>query len=321
MTTFEGADRRGASGRWRAGMVAAVACAAAAAAGCGPMHGGSLGAVGFTSTYGYDIPYEHGTQRLLPADWRLDNFEIGRSGWQRKTSKRYVTNYHLEDDDDRDGRGGTIVDAFKYALRFEHRVHAGVIWLREIPIETKLRSKELRVLMQSYIDELSGGVYETVERGSTSPWEAKPQIVVEHRHAPVVLEDGPAVVAEQPAYTATIELADIDEVHVAPQTRTSRVQLVLMRAPHDETYEPGDINVPTRRYPVILLAGYSNMPQDFAKGLDDFHGLLRRMVIAGKTGLVLEPALAPPGLPPGAPATNADAPPLTAAPSAVPPAP
>ena len=251
------------------------------------MHGGSFNTLGFTSTYGYDIPYERGTQRLLPAEWRLDNFELGRAGLVPKRSQRYLTSYHLDEDDDRDGRSGTIVDALKYALRFEHSVHAGVIWLREIPIETKLRNQDLRVLMQSYIDELSGAVYETVPRDA-SPWSDKPQIVVEHRRAPVVLEEGPAVVAGQPAYTATIEIADVDEVHVAPQSRTSRAQLVLLRAPRDETYEPGDVNVPTRNYPVVLLAGYSNMPPDFARGLDDFHTVLRRIAIAGRTGLVLE---------------------------------
>jgi hypothetical protein len=287
-------------------LAAGVVCVAAAA--CGPVHGGAFNTMGFTSTYGYDIPYERGTQRLLSTEWRLDNFELGREGLVHKRSARYVTNYHLDEDDDRDGRSGnsgTIIDAFKYALRFEHSVHAGVIWLREIPIETKLRNKDLRVLMQSYIDELSGAVYQTVQQGDASPWSQKPQIVVEHRRAPVVLEEGRAVVAGQPAYTATIEIADIDEVHVAPQTRTSRVQLVLLRAPQDETYEPGNVNIPTRNYPVVLLAGYSNMPPDFAKGLDDFHGLLRRIAIAGRTGLVLESvpvrpveALPPPAGPP-----------------------
>src|SRR3954469_8804384 len=158
------------------GGLAAVVCVAAAAAACGPAHGGAFNTLGFTSTYGYDIPYEGGTQRLLPPQWRLDNFELGREGLVHKRSERYLTNYHLEDDDDRDGRSGTIIDAFKYALRFEHSVHAGVIWLREIPIETKLRNKDLRVLMQAYIDELSGAVYEPVRRDPPSPWDQRPQI-------------------------------------------------------------------------------------------------------------------------------------------------
>src|ERR1043166_2480289 len=108
MNTFEGAERGGAGRLWHLGLAAAVAFVAAAGAGCVPAHGGSFSAAGFTSTYGYDIPYERGTQRLLPADWTLDNFELGRSGWEHKRSERYVTNYHLDEDDGRDGRAGTI---------------------------------------------------------------------------------------------------------------------------------------------------------------------------------------------------------------------
>lgn len=283
-------------------LAAAVACTVVASAGCA-VHGGSFESTGFRSTYGYEIPYQHGTQSLLPVDWALVNFEHTASGgWTRKTSNRYVTKYELDDDDaGGDGRSASFVEWPTYAVRYEHRVHAGAIWLRDIPIEPRLRRKDLRVLMQAYIDEIAGATYETVQRGSTSRWtDSKPEIVVEHRHAAAVLEEGPAIVAGQPAYAATIEVANIDEVHVAPSARMSRVQLVLLRAPQDEIYEPGDSHGATRRYPVVLLAGYSNMPADFAKGLDDFHDLLQKLAIGGKTGLALELAPhAPPQAPPG----------------------
>lgn len=295
-------------------VAAAVASTVAAGAGCVSTHRGTFEAAGYISTYGYEIPYEHGAQRLLPVDWTLVNFDPTRDGgWVRKTSDRNVTKYKFDDDD---GRSAVTIEGFTYALRYEHRVHAGAIWLRDVPIETRLRSKDLRVLMQTYIDEIAGATYETVQSGSTSPWESKPQIVVEHRHAAEVLEEGPAVVAGQPAYAATIEVANIDAVHVAPRARTSRVQLVLLRAPEDELYEPVWSSDPTRRrLPVVLLAGYSNMPMDFAKGLEDFHGLLRRVAIAGKTGLALK-------LAPAAPAPRDGPPPAATAPAeAVPVAP
>lgn len=283
----------------------AVACGAASV-GCPAMHGGAFEATGFRSTYGYEIPYERGTQRLLPEDWTLVNFEqTSDGGWARKTSSRDVTTYELDDDG---GRAGSFAEWFTYAVRYEHRVHAGAIWLRDIPIQTKLRDKDLHVLMQTYIDEMAGATYETVQRGSTSAWAPKPQIVVEHRHAAAILEEGPAVVAGQPAYAATIDVANIDEVHVAPRARASRVQLVLLRAPQDEVYEPSRVGELTQHYPVILLAGYSNMPADFAKGLEGFHGLLRKLAIGGKTGLTLE-------LTPVAPATPGDTPPAVTAPA------
>jgi hypothetical protein len=269
------------------------------------MYRGRFEAAGYKSGYGYEIPYERGTQRLLPAEWMLDNFERAQDGgWAPKTSDRYVTTYKFHDDD----RSATTIEGPTYALRYEHRVHAGVIWLRDVPTETKLRSKDLHVLMQTYIDEIAGATYETVQQGSTSQWTLKPQIVVEHRHAVAVLEEGPAVVAGQPAYAATIEVANVDELHVALQARTSRVQLVLLRAPQDEVYEPTRSGTATHHYPVVLLAGYSNIPADFAKGLEDFHGLLRKMAIGGKTELALR-------LAPVAPAPRVGAAPAAPAPA------
>jgi hypothetical protein len=288
-------------------VVAVAAGVACAGAGCVSAARGTFEAAGYTSTYGYQIPYEPGTQRLLPVEWTLVNFDRTRDGgWDRKTSDRYLTHYEFDDDDGRPGT--TTFVGFTYAVRYEHRVHAGAIWLREIPIETRLRRKDLRVLMQTYIDEIAGATYETVQRGSSSAWDTKPQIVVEHRHAAEVLEEGPAVLAGQPAYAATIEVANIDEVHVAPRARTSRVQIVLLRVPGDEVYEPTTVHERTHRYPVVLLAAYSNMPPDFAKGLADFHGLLRRMAIAGKTGLALD-------LAPAAPAPRGGTPPAPTAPA------
>lgn len=301
MTILQRAGWGAGRGARRRLLVAAgvVACTAATGAGCLRAHRETFPAVGYTSQYGYEIPYERGAQPLLPIDWTLDNFEQTRDGgWERKTSDRYVTKYAFDDDD---GRSEASFEEPTYAVRYEHRVHAGVIWLRDIPIKRKLRSKDLHVLMQTYIDEIAGATYETVQRGSTSPWESKPQIVVEHRHAAEILEEGPAVVAGQPAYAATIEVANIDEVRVAPRARTLRVQLVLLRAPQDEIYEPTRGDGPKRDYPVVLLAGYSNMPVDFAKGLEDFHGLLRKLAIGGKTGLALQLAPAAPA-PAAAPA-------------------
>jgi hypothetical protein len=61
-------------------MVAAVACAVAAGAGCVPMQRDAFEPAGYTSTHGYEIQYEHGAQRLLPPEWTLDNFERTRGG-------------------------------------------------------------------------------------------------------------------------------------------------------------------------------------------------------------------------------------------------
>jgi hypothetical protein len=292
-------------------MAAAVVCGVAAGAGCVSMHGGAFEATGYRSTYGYELPYERGTQQLLPDDWTLVNYDrTSGGGWTRKNLSHDLTDYEFDEDDAR----SEVVQGFTYAVRYEHRVHAGVIWLRDIPLEAKLRSKDLRVLMQTYIDQFAGAIYEPLPRSTTMWQQQQPQIVVEHRRAAAVLEEGPAVVAGQPAYAATIEVANLDEVRVAPRARTSQIQLVLLRAPQDEVYDPGNVRDPPHRHPMLVLAAYSNMPVDFSKGLEDFHRLLRRIAIGGKTGLSLD-------LVPAAPAPAGGPPPPAAAPADLAPAP
>jgi hypothetical protein len=45
----------------------------------------------------------------------------------------------------------------------------------DVPIKPKLRNKGLRVSMETLLDEIAGATYETVQRGSASPWESKPR--------------------------------------------------------------------------------------------------------------------------------------------------
>lgn len=239
---------------------------------------------------------------MLPTAWVIDNYRRDRGELVAKDEDRYNTKYEFDDNEDGIVDHDHEIELPTYALRYEHKVHSGVIWLRNIPLAKKLRAKELRVLMQSYIDEISGTSYETIRL-------ADRRIVVE-RQAPtvaMVIEEGPAMVAGLPAYAATLEIAKVDEVKVAPAARTRRVQLVLMRAPKDEElkYRVNDIadKESTTSYPVVVLAGYSNMPADFPAGLEEFHDLLRRVSIAGKRGLTLEtaPTVQPPQASPGPP--------------------
>jgi hypothetical protein len=278
-------------------------------ASCSPIARGGFAAKGYTSGYGYDVAYRAGTQFLLPTPWNIDNYRLDTGKWVRKDVAPYVTKYTFDDDDD--GKIDKTLNTFTYALRYEHSVHSGVIWLRNLPTSGKLRSKDLRILMQGYINEITAATYETVRFAeSTMP------VVVEHRQAAVIVEEGPANVAGRPAYAATIDVADVDQIKLAPGARTRRVQLVLMRAPQDEKveYEVDDINDKIKKknneseppkkvinYPVIVLAGYSNMPMDFPAALSEFHDLLRRLTIDGRSGLTLNMVPADPPVAPSAP--------------------
>jgi hypothetical protein len=289
-------------------VVRAALCAALlGVTACAPTPHGSFTANNYTSDYGYDISYQQGTQHMLPPTWNIDNYRLDGARWVRKDQRNYVAEYEF--DDDGDGNTDHKFHTFTYDLRYVHRVHSGVIWLRNIPISGRLRSKDLHVLMQDYIDQMTPTTYEIVQLTSKT----SQIVVVEHRDAAVIVEQGPAIVAGQAAYAATIDVANVDQVKLSPGARLRRIQLVLMRAPKDERIEPDEKSAvvkPAVVYPVVILAGYSNMPMDFQVGLDDFHDFLRRLSIGGKSGLTLHTA---PSEPPAAPSPPPVAPqPITA---------
>jgi hypothetical protein len=130
--------------------------------------------------------------------------------------------------------------------------------------------------------------------------------VVEHRQAAVIVEQGPAIMAGRPAYAATLDVANVDQLKLDPGARTQRIQLVLMRAPNDEKIVRDEQDPrKTLTYPVVVLAGYSNMPADFQTGLNDFHEFLRRLTVGAKSGLALNMT---PSAPPAAPSALPAAP-------------
>ena len=280
-------------GRVRCAVVGALIGALLGASGCIPQSRGAFASGGYKSAYGYDVPYQNNSNRMLPDGWRLDNYHLERGEWVQKHQAPYVTTYGL--DSAGDGTTDYTFDRFTYALRYEHRVHAGVIWLRDIPISVTLRNKDLRVLMQDYIAAVAGATYETVRLGTNTLQ------ITERRQAPVVIEQGPVTVAGQPAYAATIDVANLDEVRVSPDARSRRVQLVLMHAPQDDYSDKASGKAFV--CPVIVLAGYSNLPADFQIGVGDFHDMLGRLTIAGASGLTFE--LAPERAPAPVPVASA----------------
>jgi hypothetical protein len=190
--------------------------------------------------------------------WSLDNYRRELGEWVPKASNEYISTFDF--DDNNDGRSDGTLSAFTYALRYEHRVHSGVIWLREVPISAKLRDKDLRILMQSYVDEITSSSYEVVRLDSTTA------AVLERRYAAAVIEQGPVTIAGRPGYFATVDVANLDQLRVSPDARARRVQLVIFRAPKDETLDADPRrrrNPQTGSFPVLIVAGYSNLPTDF----------------------------------------------------------
>jgi hypothetical protein len=123
--------------------------------GCSPQMTGSLTPNGFNhSTYAYDVESQPKTSTLLNSDWVLDSAYESRGDLRPKETSSYKTT--LSFDLNGDGVFEAKEGAFVYDLRYVHRVHSGVIWLRTVPVSMTLRDKELRVLMQDYVDGIAG---------------------------------------------------------------------------------------------------------------------------------------------------------------------
>jgi len=263
----------------------ALCVAALAAVACGPVTTSAFTPTSYHTDYGYDVAFQRGTKNVLPPVWRLDNFYWTRNGLDRKYDAPYVTTYKL---DNERGERSRPFQAYTYELRYEHTVSSAEIWLSSIPISSTLRHKDLRILMQAYITELTQPKYEVVQQATahTAP------VVVGRPLTATLLEQGAATIAGQPAYVATLDVTDAE--HPTPGVAGRRMRLVLLRAPGEDT---SSVHNTTQRYPVVVVAGYSNMPTDFDASAADFHDFLQRLTINGVAGVRIDPPSASPAGP------------------------
>lgn len=232
---------------------------------------GAVSAKGFSQTkFGYEVAAQK--DGIVGAEWQLDNFVYDQSELVPKKSDLYVTNYHLDLDGDGDGDADSHPRELLYDLRYTHRERSSVVWLRTFPISASLKTKALRVLLNDYVEEISGAGYEAVLLSRNH------LVVLEKRFAANVLEETPAQVAGREAYVATLEVANVDQLSLAPKSRTKKVRIALIRTPF--TYE----HLGTE-FPVLMLAGFASLPDDFAKDLPVYERFLGEIVVGGKRGV------------------------------------
>jgi hypothetical protein len=251
---------------------------------------------------------------LLGDDWELDNLYFEGPRLKHKMTPEFLTTYRF--DTDGDGAPDTDEKVFVYDLRFKHRARDALIFTRSLPIAGELRNKDLRVLAQRYFDAISGAGYEAVVLGGIDK-------VKEQRYAAEIVDKGPAQLAGREAYTMTFDVANVDQVKLTPNARHTRVQVAFVRAPFNYVTSSGAKEGSS--YPVLLVAAYANLPEDFVTDLPDFEKLLGRLQIDDRAGFERLPVEASKGAAvaagAAAPAAPASAEPASAAPTSVPPAP
>lgn len=298
--------------------VGALGAAALGMVACGPPATLAFDGYGYKhQAYGYRL-LNQSPDKLLSPEWELDNLYVTPTKkLEQKHSPDYVSTYSF--DMDGDGDEDREEEGFLYDLRFKHKQRDALIWLRTLPISTDLREKDLRVLVQRYIDEVSGAGFEAVQltRGSI--------VIREKRYAANVISRGSFTLAKQEAFESTFDVANVDEVQINPNARKTRVRIALIRTPFK--YPKHELD--KVEFPVLMLVGYANLPEDFAKDEPAFNSVLSRIQIGADVGVTpvqlepLAPAAAPPSpavatsMPVAAPPPAASAP-AAAAPSNAP---
>jgi hypothetical protein len=244
---------------------------------------GTFNAAGFTQTkYNYTVHAIKKDGSLLPDVWRLDNYhKKDRGGLVPKVGADYEAKCFV--DIDGDGKDEYVGKTFIYDLRFTHKKNDGVIWLRTVPMATDLKEKELRILALSYIDAIAATHYEVVQlRGRLYGTNS------EKAYATTIVEQTTGTVAKQQAYGVKFDVANVHQLQLSPESRVQRVLMIWIKTPfvmeklrYVSEYEEGQVEY---RLPVFMIAGYSNLVEDFDGSLGDFKEFISRISINGKLG-------------------------------------
>lgn len=257
-------------------MVVHLLCIPLLLSGCGPTLYAAFSDSGYKHTeYGYSVSALSKGPTFLPSYWQIDNFYYDR---RHDLVPKKGADYEVEVyvDWDKNGENDDIGEFYTYDLRFTHTRNAGVIWLRTIPISPSLRNKELRVMAQSYVESAAATYYEVVQLGGRLYYSSK-----EKTYATKIVGRATGTVAGQEAYSVTVDVADVQQLKLSPTSRKERVLLVLIRTPFEfkDRSATGNFAIP-----VLMIAGYSNLVEDFDEWLSDFQQFVSRIVMNGIRG-------------------------------------
>jgi hypothetical protein len=217
--------------------------------------------------YPYIIRYSSpATREFVSSEWRIDNYVLGDDG--RPKSAKNVAPYYGTQSVDLDGDGKPEKDdVYFFDLKLDDKKTSATIWVQTIPLGPNEAERDLRVLMDEYVEGVSGtGFY------AVGPiWPDDKREVRLKSYAAKVTESAPAKVSGLEAFQATIELANLDQMKLDPQSRSSIARVLLVRTGYMKAW---DMPSKVVKVHTCMRIGYEARPQDFQAGIPDFEKFL-----------------------------------------------
>lgn len=234
--------------------------------------------------YDYSVVAQGGTGELMSSDWRLDNYAPAAGGavglGEPKVTGPYVAEVGLDGDGDGEFEGRVTLPTFD--LLFKHRRDDGRIFLSTFPISQHASERELSVMLRDFVESAaaSGEITHNYNGGSSRA--AAPM-------ASRILASRPTRVHGFPAHEVVFEVANVQQLELSPSARWERGHVVLVRSEmvfgQRQLYPA--VSVPSLGrgvgqepfYPVLMVIGYANHPDEFDAHHDEFRDFLSRVHI------------------------------------------
>lgn len=234
--------------------------------------------------YDYSVVTQGGTGELMSGDWRLDNYAPAASGsaglGEPKVTGPYVAEVGLDGDGDGEFEGRVTLPTFD--LLFKHRRDDGRIFLSTFPISQHASERELSVMLRDFVESAAASGEITHNYNGRSSRAEAPM-------ASRILASRPTRVHGFPAHEVIFEVANVQQLELSPSARWERGHVVLVRAEmvfgQRQLYP--SIRVPDLGrgvgqesfYPVLMVIGYANHPDEFDAHHDEFRDFLSRIHI------------------------------------------
>ncbi|MGC4064727.1 MAG: hypothetical protein QM784_08805 [Polyangiaceae bacterium] len=169
-----------------------------------------------------------------------------------------------------DGEIDKKLDYPRYDVLLTHRRSDAEIWLSTLPLSGKNGEKDLHVLLERFVEGISGTGSVVVVNLS----ETQKVAVGDKRYATRVVEQRSVLVDGVEGLEALIEVANVDQLQLSPESRWARSKVVLLRPGFKYTLGADATGTAKHSWPVLVMAGYTNSAEGFPENLGDFDRFL-----------------------------------------------